>query len=93
MPLAVTMRTSFLPVLIRSHPRRSFLLILTSVNVFADGPGGAAGCGEHGDTVTFHVGEQLMAPTATWDDRQLWEVVLRPDDERRVYLPLAIKGR
>jgi hypothetical protein len=68
--------------------------IVYSVNVFADvlREGGAAGCGETGDTVTFYVGGQLMGPTAMWNDSRLWKVVLHPDEGRRIYLPLVLKN-
>ena len=40
--------------------------VVYSIHVFADGPGGAAGCGEPGSKVTFWMGGQTMSPAATW---------------------------
>jgi hypothetical protein len=63
--------------------------VVYSIHVLADGPGGATGCGAPGKDVTFWVGVQTMAPAAVWDNRQLWELALRPG--WRVYLPLVLK--
>jgi hypothetical protein len=66
--------------------------IVYVVNVSADGPGGAAGCGKPGDEVTFYVDEQTMTPTAVWDNNLVWEVDLAADTEREVYLPLVMRN-
>jgi hypothetical protein len=63
--------------------------VVYSIHVLADGPGGAAGCGEPGSKVTFWVGGQAMSPAATWDNNRLWELPLRPD--WWVYLPLVLR--
>ena len=63
--------------------------VVYSVHVLADGPGGAAGCGAPGRTVTFQVGSRVYAPTAAWDNRRLWELPLHP--AWRVYLPLILR--
>jgi subtilisin-like proprotein convertase family protein len=63
--------------------------VVYSIKVLADGPGGAAGCGEQGQRVTFYVGSHWMSPTAVWDDSRLWELALRPGD---IYLPLVLKN-
>ena len=64
-----------------------------SVNVYADGPGEAAGCGERGDGVVFYVDGQWMGPVASWDDSRLWELALSPGEEQRVYLAAVLKER
>jgi hypothetical protein len=66
--------------------------VVYSINVLADGPGGAAGCGQRGRAVTFRVGSQLMGPTAAWNDSRLWDLPLSPDEERHIYLPLVLKN-
>jgi hypothetical protein len=67
--------------------------VVYSVNVLADGPGGAAGCGELGQTVTFKVSARPMIPTAAWDDRRVWELPLRPGTLHVIYLPLVVKNQ
>lgn len=47
--------------------------VVYTIDVLAEGPGGAAGCGALGRIVTFQVGPQVMACTAVWDDSRLWE--------------------
>jgi hypothetical protein len=47
-----------------------------SVNVFADGPGGAAGCGVLGLAVMFQIGSRTMTPSAVWDDSRVWKLSL-----------------
>ncbi len=64
--------------------------IVYSINVFADGPGNASGCGAPGKQIKFQVGGLDMAPPAAWSNDQLWELALRPAN--RVYLPLVLKG-
>jgi hypothetical protein len=64
--------------------------VVYSIHVFADGPGGAAGCGEPDRAVRFRVGVQAMWPAAAWDNRRLWELPLHPG--ARIYLPLILKG-
>ncbi len=63
--------------------------VVYSIHVLADGPGGATGCGAPDKVVMFQVGSQTMAPAAVWDDKQLWELPLRPG--WRVYLPLVLR--
>lgn len=63
--------------------------VVYSIHVFADGPGGAAGCGEPGERVAFWVGGQAMSPTAVWDNNRLWELALRP--AWQAYLPLVLR--
>jgi hypothetical protein len=42
--------------------------------------------------VTFQVGGRMMATTALWDDRQLWNVNLTPQaSQQNVYLPLVAR--
>jgi len=50
--------------------------VVYTVNVFGDGPGGAAGCGTPGQPVTFEVASHVMAPAAVWDNARLWELAL-----------------
>ncbi len=47
--------------------------IVYTINVLAEGPGGAAGCGALGRVVTFQVGFQVMVSTAKWDNSRVWE--------------------
>ena len=63
--------------------------VMYTLNVFADGPGGAAGCGDAGRQVTFIVNSQLMSPTVGWDNNQVWQVNLL--SVYRVYLPLVLR--
>jgi hypothetical protein len=65
--------------------------VVYSVNVFADGPGGAAGYGAPGREVTFEIGSQVMGTTAIWDNSRVWELVLSPTFQHRIYLPLVLK--
>ena len=50
--------------------------IVYSVNVFADGPGGASGCGMPGRYITFAVNGQSMLPRVEWNNDQVWNVPL-----------------
>jgi hypothetical protein len=63
--------------------------IVYSVNVFADAPGGNAGCGTPGQWVRFEVGAQAMATVARWDNSRVHELAL--SSGFRVYLPLVLK--
>jgi hypothetical protein len=65
--------------------------VVYSVNVFADGPGGAAGCGAPGRDVRFQVDSQVMEPAAAWDNGRVWELTLSPAFQYRVYLPLVLR--
>jgi hypothetical protein len=65
--------------------------VVYSINVFADGPGGAPGCGAPGREVTFEIGSQVMEPTVTWDNSRVWELALSPAFQYRVYLPLVLR--
>jgi hypothetical protein len=65
--------------------------IVYTLNVFADGPGGAAGCGVPGRAVMFKVGDRSMSPVVAWDNNQLREVSL--SGVHRVYLPVILKNR
>jgi len=49
-----------------------------TVDVLAEGLGGAEGCGALGRRVTFEVGSQIMEPNVGWDNSQAWELPLRP---------------
>jgi hypothetical protein len=62
--------------------------VVYAVNVLAEGET-AVGCGVPGKRVTFRVDGRAMLPTAVWDDRRVWEVVLRPS--WHVYLPLVLR--
>jgi len=64
--------------------------VVYTINVFADGPGGAAGCGALGQIVKFQVGSQIVTSTAVWDNNRLWEVPLVVG--HRLYLPLILKN-
>ena len=64
--------------------------IVYVVDVFAN-DGILSNCGNLGDTVTFFVAGQPMAPTAIWDNAQLNEVTLTPAS--LVYLPLILKAK
>jgi hypothetical protein len=63
--------------------------VVYSIHVSADGPGGAAGCGEPGRYVIFKVGSRLMSPAPVWDNNRLWELALRPS--WCIYLPLVLR--
>jgi hypothetical protein len=63
--------------------------IVYSIDVWAEGPADNSGCGAQGRTVTFQVGDQVMLPSATWDNSRLWKLDLVSG--YRVYLPLVIK--
>lgn len=52
--------------------------VMYRIDVLAEGPGGAAGCGAPGRTVTFQVASQVMAPTAAWDNNRQQELALSP---------------
>lgn len=62
-------------------------VIVYSINVLADGPGGAQGCGALGRVVSFKVGMQLMWAGHQWNNDQVWSLPLKR--EYRVYLPLS----
>jgi hypothetical protein len=65
--------------------------IVYVVHVSAEGTD-TTGCGVLGRTVTFQVGGRMMATTALWDDRQLWNVNLTPQaSQQNVYLPLVAR--
>ena len=51
--------------------------IVYSVNVNADGPGGAIGCGAPGRSIIFSVNGQTMLPLVAWNNDQIWNVPLR----------------
>jgi len=48
-------------------------------------------CGNLGDTITFFVDGQAMAPTAIWDNMQINQMTLRPTFH--VYLPLVLREK
>jgi hypothetical protein len=60
-----------------------------SVNVSADGPGDAVGCGAPERRVTFKIGRQVMVLVTQWDNSRVWRLPL--SSGFRVYLPLTIK--
>ncbi len=64
--------------------------VVYSINVAADGPGAAAGCGEAGRAVAFEVGGVRAGTTAQWDDSRLWPLDLAGAPSRRLYLPLFV---
>jgi hypothetical protein len=49
------------------------------------------GCGVLGFPVDFQVGDQPMQPSPPWDDSRMWQVVLMPDEQNYLYLPLIHK--
>jgi len=53
-------------------------IIVYSVDVVGEGPGGSAGCGAPGRTVVFHVAAQPMAPVAPWNTTFLHHLPLQP---------------
>jgi hypothetical protein len=66
--------------------------VIYVVDVWADEPGMAEGCGAPGRTVTFQVGEHMLATTAAWDNSQSWELTLQSEQQQQlVYLPLLMR--
>jgi hypothetical protein len=63
--------------------------VVYALNVFAQGPGSAAGCGALGKQITFQAGGRDMAAVASWDNDRLWALALRPTGP--VYLPLVLR--
>ncbi|MCP4544196.1 MAG: hypothetical protein GY832_44355 [Chloroflexi bacterium] len=61
-----------------------------TVNVFAAGANTHADCGVLGRIVSFRVEGYEMGTTATWNNHQLWQLMLT-GVETRVYLPLVIR--
>jgi hypothetical protein len=58
------------------------------VNVMADDGGAYDGCGAADRKVAFYVDGQPMAPTATWNNDEVWELALGP--YHQVHLPLIM---
>jgi hypothetical protein len=52
----------------------------------------SAGCGQPGRPVSFYVDGQLLAPTASWDNRQLNWLPLAPRGGWQLFLPLIIRN-
>jgi hypothetical protein len=48
------------------------------LHVLADGPGGAAGCGQRGDEIVFEVAGQVMASHAVWNNDHVRRLPLEP---------------
>jgi hypothetical protein len=68
--------------------------IIYAVEVYSDEPGVAEGCGATGRTVTFQVGDEMLATTALWDSSQVNELNLstEPAESNNViYLPLITR--
>ena len=65
-------------------------MVVYSVNVFADGPGAATGCGTAGRQVTFQVGSIEMITTAAWDVSRVWELALVPKTGKSLFLPIIL---
>jgi hypothetical protein len=59
--------------------------------VAADGPGSTSGCGAAGRQVTFQVDSRDMAPAAQWDVSQVWALPLRPETQKRLFLPMTLR--
>ncbi len=66
--------------------------VVYSVKVLAAGSGAAAGCGVEGRRVTFIVGSQEMATTATWDTSRVWQRTLSLNPDKQLYLPIILTG-
>lgn len=67
--------------------------VVYSVNVSADGPGAATGCGAVGRPVVFQIGSHRMATAAAWDISRVWELSLRPNAHERLFLPVILANR
>jgi FG-GAP-like repeat/FG-GAP repeat len=66
--------------------------IVYVVDVWADGPGEAAGCGVLGAPVTFEIGSRVMSTTAAWDNTHVREVALDARvTQNSIYLPLVTR--
>jgi hypothetical protein len=66
--------------------------VVYSLNVFADGPGGAVGCGAADKTVAFQVGSQMMYSKPEWDNSRVWYQPLSDQTLAYIYLPLVLKN-
>jgi hypothetical protein len=62
--------------------------IVFAIDVLADDFDTAAGCGAPGRKITFHVGSEVLAPSALWNNDQVHEWPLQ---RVRIYLPLLMK--
>jgi hypothetical protein len=65
--------------------QRIGMQIVYSINVFADGPGGAAGCGAVGRLVQFQIGGRTVLSNVPWDNERLHVLDF---GQQRIYLPL-----
>ena len=52
-------------------------LVVYTLNIQPDAPGGKIGCGAPGRPIIFSVGGQMMSPRVEWNNDQVWEVPLR----------------
>ena len=64
--------------------------VVYAINVLAEDAAVAIGCGAPGREIMFHVGTQVIAPTAAWDNGRLWKQTLQPN--WRVFLPLILRA-
>jgi hypothetical protein len=61
--------------------------VIYVVDVPAEEPGYAAGCGALGRSITFEVGEQQLSTTVPWNNEQPQELTLQ--NQTQLYLPLV----
>lgn len=61
----------------RSETKRINGEIMYAINVLAEGPGIAAGCGAVGRPVAFRVNSTSMTPSATWDNDRTQQLALQ----------------
>jgi hypothetical protein len=66
--------------------------VVYALHVLADGPGGAAGCGNPGDEIVFQVDGQRMTPRPAWDNSSVRRLALEPEEGYEIYLPLVIRN-
>ncbi|NJN65915.1 MAG: hypothetical protein HC884_03955 [Chloroflexaceae bacterium] len=68
--------------------------IIYVIEVAADEAGVSDGCGAAGRTVTFQVGDQMMATTAEWDSSDAENLTLQAESQqetRTIHLPMIMR--